>query len=46
MNNFYLEWLEKPEVFQVNRIKHHSDHKYFKNMEEAISNKTDRKSVG
>ena len=27
-------WLENPEVFQVNRIPAHSDHLYFKNMEE------------
>jgi beta-galactosidase len=44
MNNFDLEWLEDPEIFQVNRMKYHSDHKYFKNMEEATSNKTYMKS--
>ncbi len=40
MSNFDFKWLEMPEVFQVNRMKEHSDHKYFKNMDEANSKKT------
>lgn len=29
-----LDWLENPEVFQVNRLKAHSDHEYFTSKEE------------
>lgn len=29
-----LTWLNDPEVFQVNRIKAHSDHRYYESAEE------------
>lgn len=29
-----IEWLDDPEVFQVNRLPAHSDHEYYKNEEE------------
>lgn len=29
-----IEWLDDPEVFQVNRLPAHSDHKYYKNEKE------------
>jgi len=32
-----LIWLEDPEVFEVNRIEAHSDHKYYESTEEMIS---------
>lgn len=32
-----LIWLEDPEVFEVNRIEAHSDHKYYESTEEVIS---------
>lgn len=32
--NWTLDWLEDPEVFQVNRLKAHSDHAYFASKEE------------
>lgn len=32
-----LVWLEDPEVFEVNRIEAHSDHKYYESTEEVIS---------
>ena len=28
-----LIWLEDPEVFEVNRIEAHSDHKYYESIE-------------
>ena len=34
-----LEWLQNPEIFQVNRIKAHSDHYYYETMEEAVAGK-------
>ena len=34
-----LEWLQNPEIFQVNRIKAHSDHHYYETMEEAVAGK-------
>ena len=30
----YLQWLEEPDVFQVNREKAHSDHLFFQSYEE------------
>lgn len=36
MEQIRLDWLENPEVFKVNRIEHHSDHKYYKNIEESL----------
>lgn len=35
-----LAWLEDPEVFQVNRLKAHSDHKYYKTIAEASTGET------
>lgn len=32
-----LEWLENPEVFEVNRMEAHSDHKFYESMEELKS---------
>lgn len=37
-----LSVLQNPEIFQINRLKAHSDHRYYATMEEAIS-KTDMK---
>lgn len=39
---YTLDWLENPEVFAVNRIAAHSDHKIYANMNEAD---TDRSSL-
>ena len=30
-----LAWLENPEVFAVNRLKAHSDHRFYESREEA-----------
>ncbi len=35
-----LEWLENPEVFEVNRCKAHSDHKFYQNLEEKGQGKS------
>lgn len=35
-----LEWLENPEVFAVNRVEAHSDHRYFESREEMASGET------
>ncbi|HEM3176960.1 TPA: DUF4981 domain-containing protein [Streptococcus suis] len=35
-----LEWLENPEIFEVNRIPAHSDHQYFQSLDELESGKT------
>lgn len=37
--NKMLDWLENPEVFQVNRLKAHSDHEYFTSKEEMEQGK-------
>lgn len=34
-----LSWLENPEVFAVNRLDAHSDHKYYTNMQNALDEK-------
>ena len=34
-----LEWLQNPEVFEVNRKRAHSDHCYYETMEEAVAGK-------
>lgn len=36
-NNPELIWLEDPQVFEVNRIEAHSDHKYYESIEEMAS---------
>lgn len=43
MENIRLDWLENPEIFKVNRLEHHSDHKFFKNIDEANKNNTEFK---
>ena len=35
---YTLDWLVNPEVFAVNRIAAHSDHKFYANLNEANSN--------
>lgn len=35
-----IEWLDDPEVFQVNRLPAHSDHEYYKNEEEYEKKKS------
>ncbi|NQN51046.1 DUF4981 domain-containing protein [Streptococcus suis] len=35
-----LEWLENPEIFEVNRIPAHSDHQYFQSLDELESGET------
>lgn len=35
-----LEWLQNPTVFAVNRLPHHSDHKYFAVNDEVAKNKS------
>lgn len=35
---YTLEWLSNPEIFAVNRIESHSDHKFYANMNEANNN--------
>ena len=37
---YTLEWLSNPEVFAVNRIAAHSDHKYYRNHEEMEKKKS------
>ena len=34
-----LKWLVDPSVFEVNRLKAHSDHRYYQNVEEALNDK-------
>lgn len=43
MRSLDLSWLKNPEVFQVNRLKHHSDHKYYRNLKEEKKGNTDMK---
>lgn len=45
MDSFRFEWLENPEIFRVNTVKHHSDHKYFKDMKEVSNNETSMKQL-
>lgn len=33
-----LEWLENPEIFAVNRMEAHSDHKFYRSVEELKNN--------
>ena len=37
--NAYLRWLDNPEVFRVNQIAAHSDHKYFTSYEDLAQDK-------
>lgn len=34
LNHWTLDWLEDPEVFQVNRLTAHSDHTVYESQEE------------
>ena len=45
MEKFQLEWLENPEVFQVNRLEATSDHKYYKTREELNKDNTSYKTL-
>lgn len=36
METKLFDWLKTPDVYEVNRIKHHSDHKYYSNMKEVL----------
>lgn len=38
--NYTLDWLSDPEIFQVNRLSAHSDHKFYKNSDELQSGKS------
>ena len=35
-----LDWLSNPEIFQVNRCKAHSDHNFFKSVNEFYANES------
>ena len=35
-----LDWLSNPEVFQVNRCKAHSDHKFYQTKQELLAKET------
>lgn len=43
MENKLFDWLKMPEVYEVNRLKHHSDHKYYRNMKEALKEQENMK---
>lgn len=46
MKNFNLDWLENPEIFSINRIEAHSDHKYYQSIEDLNNdNNTLKKSL-
>jgi len=38
-----FDWLKTPEVYEVNRLKHHSDHRYYRNMREAFKDENTMK---
>ena len=42
-----IRWLDDPQVFRVNRLDAHSDHKFYENKEDYEKNKNDleRKST-
>ena len=40
-----LAWLEDPEVFAVNKIPAHSDHKYYQSYEEAATKQVNYPSL-
>lgn len=42
--NFEYDWVKNPEIFQVNRLDAHSNHAYYKTLDEAALKKTEFKS--
>lgn len=38
--SFQYEWLSNPEIFEVNRLEAHSDHRYYMNHKEAAAGKS------